>query len=77
MEKEVWVLTYDDGTESGAFSTREKARESLNKTVSSSDDITDFHLVDEISDSFEFYHYHNGYEKVEAIIEKLIIDRDE
>ena len=73
---EIWILTFDDGTESAAFSTREKAREHLNNTINSFENVEDFHICDEPCDDFEYYHYHNGYEKVEAIIEKLIVDKE-
>ena len=73
--KYVWVLTYDDCCElDGAFTTREKARQALKNRIENNEDIRDFHLCDEPDDDFEYYNFKCGYEKVEAIIERLEID---
>lgn len=71
-----WILTYDDSCElDGVYSSREKARKALQGRIEDSEEIRDFHLCDEPFEDFEYYHFINGSEKVEAIIQEKEVDK--
>lgn len=71
--KEIWILTYDNGCESRAFRSREKAREAFRETLSNIENLSKLHHS-EVDEDFEYWTYNTGYERVEACIEKVEIE---
>ena len=72
----LWILTYSDCSElDGVFSSRDKARETLQDRIENDEEIKDFHLCDEPFEDFEYYQFKCGYENVEAIIQERELDK--
>ena len=70
---EVWILIYDNGCESRAFRSREKARKAFREVLSNLENLSNLHH-NEVDENFEYWTYRAGFERVEACIEKVKIE---
>ena len=70
---EIWILTYDNGCESRAFRSKDKARKAFQERLSNIEDLSNLHH-NEIDEDFEYWIYNTGFERVEACIEKVEIE---
>lgn len=71
--KEIWILTYDNGCESRAFRSKEKAREAVQETLSNIENLSNLRY-NEVDEEFEYWSYNTGFETIEVCLEKVEIE---
>ena len=70
---ECWILSFDNGMNTRAFSTKEKAENALREHLSEIEVLSDL-SHNSIDEDFEYWTYRNDFEYVEACIERVKIE---